>query len=144
MNGPKIPPKSLTGDDALRLLAEQVEKKGADHVYLSVDGKPGPKSTHACYNLHRTADGQSWEPACIVAQVFAALGYEPDDTWVTGAAYTTNGRARTPFNDEGADTLARAQASQDRGETWGQALTYARERLEARRKMLTPEVKTAA
>lgn len=132
--------KTLDYETALRLLREAIEERGADYVYLPrthvVDGKiSGPTCVYAEY-MH----GEP-RPSCGVGVVFSKLGLNMEDfafsttppgysgkyavgtanavlmdLWSDGVMYSTP-KAR--------GLLARFQALQDNGTSWGEALRCA-------------------
>lgn len=109
--------KPLSVEDVRALLVRAVEEKGADYVYEKVPGfwsDGTPMDDVTCNYFH---DGK---PSCIVGHVFSYCGIERVER--------EGDNARTMAVELGigdaliGEALDRAQAAQDAGKTWGEAL----------------------
>ena len=112
---------TITAAEARELLTRAVEEKGADYVY--------PRSNYpgGCIYFSEGEEGDEvGAPSCIIGHVFAYKGMEPLPEDVNGA--TVHGVHRRFFevdNNWTLAALAKAQAAQDTGDTWGNALRAA-------------------
>jgi len=114
--------EEITPGRALRAIRTAV--KGRENfVYTSPDGEGG-----RCYYLHGRGDGNPVRPGCLIGHALIAEGVDPAilDGW-EGCS------VRVMFPDLAAVriVLRAAQAAQDEGETWGEALLFAEERARA-------------
>lgn len=115
-------------DDVIAALEAVVDEFGPETKYadvfknvVGIDFNPDEGCEYA------SQDGQ---PLCIVGQVIAHLGLEFPRTWGGSVA---NGMARRyldnhfpdQFSEDAIRVLDRAQAMQDAGESWGDALKSA-------------------
>lgn len=117
-------PLILDGKKAVALLRLVVFEKGADYVYV----RPNP-DRDTCVNFH---DGQ---PSCIVGHVLANLGVtgeKAEEFGIAGSqgvydAVRSINASDLPWtiNSEACLVLGAAQAVQDAGGTWGEALEAA-------------------
>lgn len=130
-----IQTKPLTALAALDLLKQVVTDRGEDYVYVNEKGQQAGQlnseagglklMTTDCSYVHELPNGEL-VPGCIAANVFARAG-------VSLIVLATYEGCSVPvfaedagFADEwAADLLGIAQAIQDRGATWGQALAEA-------------------
>jgi len=121
-------------DHAIALLEAQVNALGADYVY-----PPSVSGTGTCRYFDQAAeecdpDGRPLLKAgCIVGHVLIALGFEPDVAGYSGDPIEDNNASG--LVDDGTimapaivgHILTAAQTAQDAGQTWGDALTTARQ-----------------
>jgi hypothetical protein len=124
----------MTVFEAIDLLEAAVEEKGADYIYFksSAADPPGAVWGALCEYVHgpeseaHSSDPEG--PGCIVGHVMHAWGVPLDDLkQVEGTIPTgSTGFWRDNLTPEAAVILRQAQARQDRGETWGDALKAAR------------------
>ncbi|PSL04165.1 hypothetical protein CLV30_106170 [Haloactinopolyspora alba] len=109
---------------ALRLLEEVVEGNEG-YVYEDEDGVPADSTM--CHYVHRTEGGSA--PGCIVGHALHRAGVPISNLLeIEGSTIGTEQAARVGVALEGraVDVLSAAQAAQDVGETWGEALEHAR------------------
>jgi hypothetical protein len=115
-------------DEARRLLVEAIELKGADYVYPKNYDGMGATCLYQNYDLIREGDdgGTRYErptgPSCIVGHVLIAKGVDPIELAAREGDSALD-VAQLEFVDPVVlDALDAAQAAQDGGQTWGEAL----------------------
>lgn len=115
--------EKLGVEDALNLLRVQVQKKGEDYVYVNADGVlANPSGDTACENVHFSSQDEA-TPGCIVGHVLWDLTDHYGEIPVGGDSDDYYTRQR--FTGEARGHLSTAQANQDIGKTWGEALREA-------------------
>lgn len=106
---------------ALELLEECVAERGADYVY----GYP-PEGGLDCLYVFRDVNGEPEGPGCIAGMVLNKLSIDVPREW---EGTTFNGLpASEVFTPAAAGVIREAQARQDNGATWGEALEAAKQR----------------
>lgn len=92
------------------LLVRAIEEKGADYRYQPPGGPNG-----ACMYNHDDA------PSCIAGHVFAYHGVRVPDVLEGSSAWTVT-KKLTDWSELVGQALSNAQAKQDVGHPWGEAL----------------------
>lgn len=113
----------ITRDEARALLAEVVAEKGGDYVYPRANMSDSDGNSALC--VYFEPDGS---PSCIVGHLLARKGIT-----LSTLGDDSNQVGVSSLVDDGilacdkitADALYEAQASQDGGDTWGEALADA-------------------
>jgi hypothetical protein len=113
--------QTITYEMALRALNEAVKAKGHDYVY------PRAWQSGGCYNV--TLDG---EPDCIVGWALVWLGVPGEwflqdtgrrDAGATTACNLLRMEGIFDVTHEAAEFFSQVQRRQDRGASWGEAVT---------------------
>lgn len=137
-----IPQRTITRDDALSLLRNAVEDRGADYVYPGTAETLGADVTCRYFadegvgadDFGQTAENPN-PPACIVGHALSQLGVTYADVMATRVVHgeTNTASARLllralpglDVTPEAEQLFVSAQDSQDGGYTWGDAVKYA-------------------
>lgn len=118
--------ETIDRDRAVQLLQQQVEKVGADHIYVLDENQ------RQCVYFDREGC-----PSCIVGHVLAEVGVKAGqvhEQWRTPYSISDmgNGISINSVDVEGVEmtegariVFAAAQRRQDQGSTWGEALAGA-------------------
>lgn len=122
----------ITYEDVLDEVTKIVNEQGRDHVYEKPDG------SHDCLYF-----ADSGAPSCLVGHWIHALDNADFENAVRQAERTSPFSAQElidlaieynldiEYESSAIQFLSEAQAMQDRGETWGDALDYAINRIES-------------
>lgn len=110
--------------EALRILTEIVEEKGADYVYPDSEKKGGDICQYLTYDEHGNPTG----PSCLVGHYLVRTGMPMSDL-VQYEGTNINDTFDLDLPHWLVEALAWAQRAQDRGDTWGKALEVFEERV---------------
>jgi hypothetical protein len=114
--------RQIFARDAIELLRAQVEKKGADYVYIRhVEG-----DCNICKNYVRGPEGVR-VPDCLLGHVYADLGvlHVVFETSAIRQMVRLLFYAGIEMSERAIYVFDVAQVAQDQRRTWGEALAYA-------------------
>lgn len=113
----------LTYEQALAGLEQAVKDRGGDWVYPESARFPTPEGQ--CVNFD--AEGK---PMCIAGYVYSLHGIKPeshDSMWAQSGVEQLRSTGRLILDDLASELLVTAQARQDAGCAWGEAVRDAKQ-----------------
>lgn len=130
----------MTYEDAVRLVEESIAERGSDYVYEPLVDRGDYDHNIGCAYVHRDGHGDPI-PGCLVGMALIKWGVDPEvfdehEINVDHDSTSVITKLREEGSLGGIDPYAeiffqRVQAVQDRQESWGSALTKAKEYVES-------------